>query len=367
MKCRQLSTFIAIALGAAAAGSAGAAGTADDRPTLALVGWRSGDPARDAWRGRSAFAAGLSRAPNAPFQIEGAPGRAAAEREALARGRAAAERGRKAYGKLDFERSVRELRAARDAFRTGLASQTDGACIDVLLELGVASIDIGDAPSAEAAFREARWMGGPESLDGRRHPPKTVAAYRDAVAALASAPRASLSVRSHPPGAALFLDGHPVGDAPQLLDGLFVGRHVLRAEHGRGRSASAIVDLAAGTTGVVTLRTAPELPAEPIAIDAGATVDERFASLLDLGVAWDVDLIVAAGPVRFGADDRLATMVVDVRRGVLVENAAAPLHDGAAAERLGSELALRLARYRAGAPPIPASTVHLDEAASARR
>lgn len=285
----------------------------------------------------------------------------AAKLEAAA---AQAKRGRALYAQLEFEQAARELEAARDAMIASLSAQNDGALVDVLLDLGGADLDLRRADAAREAFRQARVAGAPESLSAP-YSARTAAAYRDAIVSLKSRTGASLEVITSPAGAKVAIDGRAAGVSPLFASGLVDGPHVIRAELPGSQPAFDSATLTVGRVARLSLT----LPAAiPDGVRAGSPEDELRA-VLAAGDALNVDLVLATGIARSSDGPRVRTLLVDVKRRLVVAMAsgAGDPTEKSTLEKAGLAAGERARDHLKNAPPLPApAALRFDEVRSAR-
>lgn len=265
-----------------------------------------------------------------------------------------AKRGRALYAQLEFERAAKELEAARDALLPLLAAKSAGALVDVLLDLGQDDLDLHRADAAREAFRQARIYGAPATLPPS-YAPKTAAAYRDATASLAPRAGATLAVASDPGGASIAIDGRTVGVAPVLVADLVDGPHVVRAELPGAAPAIAPVTLAHGRTTHVSLAlaTLPDDAAQGIPL---GTPESELSGAIAIGRALDVEFVVATHVTHAADGPHLRTMLVDVKRELLI---GAPSTGGdptlkATLDKAGTTAGDLLRQWQKTAPPTPA-------------
>lgn len=277
---------------------------------------------------------------------------------------AQAKRGRALYAQLEFEQAARELEAARDAMTASLSGQNDGALVDVLLDLGQTDLDLRRADAARDAFRQARIAGAPESL-APPYSTKTATAYRDAIAALKSRTGAAIEISTTPAGAKISIDGRPAGVSPLLANGLLDGTHLVRADLAGTVPASETATLTVGRVTKVSL----VLPASlPDGVRAGAPEDELRAAIA-AGEALKVDLVLAIGIARSADGPRVRTLLVDVKRRLVIASAsgAGDPTEKATLEKAGIAAGERARDHLKNAPPIPApAALRFDEVRTAR-
>lgn len=318
MKFLQLRYIAAMALSAAMGPATARATAPEASPRIAVIALRDASVPVDVTNGArdkvaatipgTLGAADLARAYSQADEI--------ARRDALAKAAARAAKGRSLYQSLDFDKAIPELEAARDAMIGALASQEDGALVDVLLDLGSVRADFNQGGPAREAFRQARSYGAPAELPATR-PQKIRELYREATAGMRA--DCGLDVSSTP-GTKVFVDGRPLGVAPVMVRGLVEGPHLVRVSLAGWRPAIVAVRSEAGA--IAPLRLAPgsataDDPAKGIDA-ANKSPDDLFRSGAVLGSALGVDDLVLTGFVRPspGAPPTLRTIVIDVPRAV---------------------------------------------------
>lgn len=263
---------------------------------------------------RDAFADGLARGGLPVVKSDAVGSRLGAARDKaasakLAEALARLARARELYAAAKFEQAITEFEAAKAGMIEGLPAQTDGALVELLIDLGVARADLGQVEEARVAFRDARLRGGPDALSADTFSPRVVAAYRDAVASLSGKLHNTLAIATRPAGAKVFVDGRLAGTSPLLVPGTASGVHVLRAELA-GRDPALREVTVEGTTDV-ELAIPERVPSPGQVFEASASMDALFRDALALGEATGADLVLLVGPS--GAGDT-AVVVVDVRR-----------------------------------------------------
>ena len=358
---KQLTSIARVASGAVLAIASLAIAAPDADTRAAVVAISDGTTSDDAARAvRDGVASGFARAAayagvkvldasTASALLSGGDARERAAK--LEAATAQAKHGRALQAQLEFEQAARELEGARDAMTASLAGQNDGAVVDVLLDLGQADLDLRRAGPAADSFRQARTFGAPESLPSS-YSPRTTAAYRDAIAPLKARSNAGLEVLTSPAGAKISIDGRPAGISPYFASGLVDGAHIIRADLPGAVPATETVTLAGGKTAKVSL----SLVAAPLGgtLRAGTPEDE-LRSAVAIGDALHVDLLLATGVSRGAEGPRVRTLLVDVKRRVLIAAAdgAGDPTDKASLEKAGASAGERARDHLRNAAPLP--------------
>jgi PEGA domain-containing protein len=123
--------------------------------------------------------------------------------------------------------------------------------VDLLLSRGLASLGLGDAAAARAAFARAVAIDPDARLDAGLFPPAAAIAFAEARSAALSAPRAEAVVRTEPAGAIVTVDGATLGPSPATAL-LLPTDHLVRADLPGYRPKVVCVD-PLGMGAVVTL------------------------------------------------------------------------------------------------------------------
>ena len=271
-------------------------------------------------------------------------------RASLAEGAAHAATARALYAAAKFEKAVESFEAARAPLVASLPAQTDGALVELLIDLGVTHTDLGKPELAAAAFQEARLRSGPEALSPKIFPPNVVALYAKTADALGPRLSPVVSVSTNPEGAKVWIDGRLAGTSPLLLKNQPEGVHWIRAELPGRPAAVVATTIAAGKPLDVVLPVPPALPAGigDRGLDAATGVDAVFTAAMSAGETLGADFVVLAGFTRTRDGAVLQTTMVDVRGGTTVDVApyAIAPGDAAALNRVVDTLAAKLLAAR---------------------
>jgi hypothetical protein len=225
---------------------------------------------------------------------------------------------RDAYSRFDYEGALERLRQAELALATAPpVPEVTRLLVDVNLLVGVVEADRGETAHALEAFRVAQRLDpARRALDPGGYRPRVVALYAQA-AASPEMRRARLDVVTEPAGAAVWIDGRPVGAAP-LGAALEIGQHYVAAvaEGSAPRLEKPL--LRAGEDSRLSMllsRSPPEervrqARAELLARRAGW---ERGPSVLAANASLDLVVVVRDAPSETGAE----AAIFDARAGSL--------------------------------------------------
>jgi hypothetical protein len=162
--------------------------------------------------------------------------------------------------------------ALADARRTGAAGLSTTQLSDLFLHRALVHTQRGGTPRAWDELLRAASVDPARHLDPARFPPKVIAAFQRAAAAVAGGGFGKLIV-SAPPGCRVLIDGR-AGDAPPQLPH---GEHFVRRECPGERAAGAVVLLAQPSQTLELPRAAAEAPGDAALL---ALARERGASRL---------------------------------------------------------------------------------------
>ena len=228
---------------------------------------------------------------------------AAARLQGFGHARALAHAGWRAYLAVEPAAAAQTLARARDAARAVLDLQGGRALhADISLRLGVVLHQLGRADEAAAALREAAALDPGRVVSIAAFAPDAVSAYE----AARDAPAAAVTVRiqARPAGAAIELDGRPVGTAPIEVT-VPAGPHAIVARAPGYRDRGQVVAIAPGQ-GPVDIR---------LDADALAAAVLRGPEALAVGRAPDQAGIAVAGLARYAEVDAVVLVASVWRRG----------------------------------------------------
>lgn len=163
----------------------------------------------------------------------------------------------KAYLTLQLASADAELRAAEEALLPLYADPEAVAWTRRILELRAVVLMAQDRVDASTEKLSALFLLDPEyRADERFLSPQFAPAFENAAAEAALAPRGSVTVRTDPPGAEVYVDGKPAGIAPVTLE-LRAGQHVVQALLVRRAPAGVAVRVDPAVPGALTLSLPP--------------------------------------------------------------------------------------------------------------
>ncbi len=169
--------------------------------------------------------------------------------QVLGQARSLVQSAKDAYADFTYELALTRLQAV-DALLLSLPPSA--RVVDLLVERHILAAlvydGIGDESRVLEAFRIVQRLQ-PErrALDPGFYRPRIVALFQKAKEAAAVAP--AIALQSEPAGAELWLDGRPIGKAPQTLDALAVGSHYLAAVLPGHRPRAEILEVSARSAG----------------------------------------------------------------------------------------------------------------------
>ena len=223
---------------------------------------------------------------------------------------------------------------------------------DLSVRIGAARLALGRDSAAEEDFRLAARLDPEREVTDAEFKPAVVQRYAAARAARPGS--AAQRIESAPPGAAIEVDGRPVGTAPVSVD-LAIGLHVVVAR-AAGRAARAEVVTAAPGAPAVRLELDPDAAAAAVAAGtAGFKLGRDEAAATEVAGAilayGEVDALLLVGTVwRRGAPALLGQICrgVPARCGRVVEIGYPRAADlGRAAARLWREARAAPGRFPA--------------------
>ncbi|RMH38898.1 MAG: PEGA domain-containing protein [Deltaproteobacteria bacterium] len=285
---------------AAALAVASAAGPAVAAPRAGIVVRAAARPPVPARAAAEAVRAAASAA-GADARVDPAPIPGAVPRERLrpfGRARALADEGWRAYKRVEPEFAEARLAEARRVALDVLA--LDGGAelmAEISLRLAAVRLYRGRAREADDDFRFAHALAPDRPVTTAEFRPQVVDAFARAIAQ--SPAEVTVSV-SAPAGAAIEVDGRPVGAAPAAVR-VRVGRHAFVARKPGALPAARVVSVTAeGGAVELALERDPLAAAAVAPLDVG--VDEvRAAQRVEARIVEaDLDLLVLAAPVWRG-------------------------------------------------------------------
>ena len=135
---------------------------------------------------------------------------------------------KEALRNLEFEKAAKEAAASAASFeKMGGYLEPYQRYKEALLVRAVALAMMADVEASERAFL-ALLVQDPRFLIPKgSYKPAIISLFEETKGKLAELPRGSLSIKSNPPGAAVYLDGQLAGYSPTTLAGIPAGKHLL--------------------------------------------------------------------------------------------------------------------------------------------
>jgi tetratricopeptide (TPR) repeat protein len=133
------------------------------------------------------------------------------------------------YDDLDMPGAIQKAEKAMEKLELGVAYVDDMTlAVKILHLIGVCHTLNGDLNASSEAFLRAYSINPNMKLDTNLYPPDVVDVF-DAVSQDASqVGTGSISVKSSPKGASVYLDGMPMGVTPVTIDNIIVGKHMVK-------------------------------------------------------------------------------------------------------------------------------------------
>ncbi len=224
------------------------------------------------------------------------------QRKWIADAKAAWSKGRQLELELESEKAQYKLEEALALFGRGAPALDDFSdYARTLIDLGAVFTEAHKSEAAAQAFRRAIVLEISAQPDAKEYPPEVIKHFRQVAADLAREPRSSVAVTGKPEGAAVYWDGHRVGQIPVSISDALPGEHWLSAIAPGYKRFSTLVTLSKRAERVeVFMRdfdeaTTREQLAMASAEHSGVPVTRELAALSELGAERKI-IVLAQDP-----------------------------------------------------------------------
>jgi hypothetical protein len=238
---------------------------------------------------------------------------------------------KEALRELEFEKAAQEAAASAAAFeKMGGYLDPYERYKEALLVRAVALAMMADVEASERAFLALLVQDARFTIPKGSYKPAVVSLFEETRGKLADVPRGSVSIKSNPPGAAVYLDGQLAGYSPTTLPGVPAGKHLLvlklpgyenwgqTVQVEGGGIQSLEIKLVAGPSGggyLDLVQRAGQAVSEP----TGAAEVLKLGGLLGLDWIWLCQLAHGSSSLNLDAylfDVQLARIVHQARVGL---------------------------------------------------
>lgn len=173
----------------------------------------------------------------------------------------------KRYDNLDLPGAIETAEKAIEKIEMGAAYVDDLTLAVKLLHLvGACHTLNGDLNSASTAFLRAYAINPVMEPDTQIYPPDIIDVFDAVGQGAGQVGTGSISVKSKPKGASVYLDGMPMGATPVTIDNIIIGKHIIRlskpgyrffgsvltVENGKSKSLSAKLQAIPGVSRVLS-------------------------------------------------------------------------------------------------------------------
>ncbi len=150
--------------------------------------------------------------------------------EELAEARGLLAKGKKLYEDLDFDGAVDQLHEAQKLYILNLPFlRSNRDLIDTHLYLGMTYLAQKKSKEAKDQFRRVSYLDPKREPSGKDFPPPMLKSFAETKQEVLAAETSRVALTSEPVGAAVFLNGRPLGKTPLTLD-LLKGEYFLLME-----------------------------------------------------------------------------------------------------------------------------------------
>lgn len=172
--------------------------------------------------------------------------------------RQALQAAKQAMRAMEHREAAKQAASAREAFeKMGGYLDPLSRYKESLLILGASNAMQGDIGKAQKAFLDLLLLDRHIELPKNQFEGFVIDVFRKVEKSLSEQPRGSLSLKSDPPGANLYLDGKLRDVTPVSMDGLVAGRHLIMVKLPGYESWGKVVRVEAGAHAVLTVKLTP--------------------------------------------------------------------------------------------------------------
>lgn len=218
---------------------------------------------------------------------------------ALGPGRERLKEGKVLYDRAQPDQAIPVLSDAVKLLANGLAVSTDARDLhEALMTLGLAQVGLGEEDPARQTFRRSAVLDPARQLDAVRYPPDVISMFNAVRQEAQAAPAAGVSITASVP-AKVWVDGRPVGDAPQKNLELSPGEHYILVRAPSGASLFRDLTLASGQQESISA-TLDQRSIGVVAEDAPGRTRQTRDLYRGLGAYTDNALVLLAGSLPDG-------------------------------------------------------------------